>query len=122
MTTLMEIKDSLQRIDQELARVRVAVERLDGLHREHEGQQLSDEQSQATPSLPPEATPARWPASHRLVDKEPLRKTVDALFERLGIADVEPIGAEALQEQMRQHGINAEDNIFSRGIIEMREE
>ncbi len=33
-----------------------------------------------------------------------------------------PIGAEALQQMLIAEGINPEDNEFSRGIIEMREE
>jgi hypothetical protein len=34
----------------------------------------------------------------------------------------QPIGAEALRQMMIAEGINPEDNEFSRGIIEMREE
>src|SRR5262245_30680873 len=34
----------------------------------------------------------------------------------------EPIGAEQLQEMIRACGVKPEDNEFSRGIIEMREE
>lgn len=34
----------------------------------------------------------------------------------------EPVGAEKLQEMMIAEGVNPEDNQFSRGIIEMREE
>jgi hypothetical protein len=45
-----------------------------------------------------------------------------AMFKRMGIEHVQPIGTEKLQELMRQDGIKPEDNIFSRGIIEMREE
>jgi hypothetical protein len=33
-----------------------------------------------------------------------------------------PVGAEKLQEMMIAEGVNPEDNQFSRGIIEMREE
>jgi hypothetical protein len=36
--------------------------------------------------------------------------------------DVQPIGAEELQDMMLKEGIRPEDNIASRGIIEMREE
>jgi len=42
-------------------------------------------------------------------------------MEEMGIRG-EPIGAEALQARMIASGIKPEDNAFSRGIIEMREE
>jgi anti-sigma factor RsiW len=42
-------------------------------------------------------------------------------FEEMGITG-EPIGAEKVQEMMLAEGIRPEDNEFSRGIIEMREE
>jgi hypothetical protein len=42
-------------------------------------------------------------------------------MEQMGIQG-EPVGAERLQEMMRASGIRPEDNEFSRGIIEMREE
>ncbi|MCS6859079.1 MAG: hypothetical protein NZT92_02020 [Abditibacteriales bacterium] len=61
-------------------------------------------------------------AGIKFADKEPLRQAFDALFARMGISHVQPIGAEKLQEMMRKAGIKPEDNIFSRGIIEMREE
>ena len=41
--------------------------------------------------------------------------------EQMGIRG-EPIGAKKLQERMLASGINPEDNMLSRGIIEMREE
>jgi hypothetical protein len=41
--------------------------------------------------------------------------------EQMGIHG-EPIGAEKLQEMMLAEGIKPEENILSRGIIEMREE
>jgi hypothetical protein len=34
----------------------------------------------------------------------------------------QPIGAQKLRELLRQKGIRPEDNLFSRGIIAMREE
>lgn len=43
------------------------------------------------------------------------------VMEELGISG-EPIGAEKVQEMMAACGIKPEDNEFSRGIIEMREE
>ncbi len=44
-----------------------------------------------------------------------------AAMREMGISG-EPVGAEKLQEMMIAEGINPEDNDFSRGIIEMREE
>lgn len=43
------------------------------------------------------------------------------VMEELGISG-EPIGAEELQKMFAECGIKPEDNEFSRGIIEMREE
>jgi len=61
-------------------------------------------------------------AGRPCVDKEPLRRAFDELFEQMGIEDKEPIGIEALHERMLKSGIRPEDNLLSRGIIEMREE
>ena len=47
---------------------------------------------------------------------------LDRLFEKMGIPpDFEPGSIEELHESMRQSGIRAEDNEFSRAIIEERE-
>ena len=49
-------------------------------------------------------------------------KILDELFEKLGIPpDFDPGTIEDLRESMRQNGIRAEDNEFSRAIIEERE-
>jgi hypothetical protein len=45
----------------------------------------------------------------------------DKAMEEMGIRG-EPVGAEKLQQMMRDAGIRPEENLFSRGIIEMREE
>jgi hypothetical protein len=55
------------------------------------------------------------------VDREKLKKWLDEWFKQMGI-DVQPIGAEKLQEMMLKEGIRPEDNILSKGIMEMREE
>ena len=47
--------------------------------------------------------------------------TMAKVLADLGISG-EPIGAEKLQQMMLADGINPEENQFSRGIIEMREE
>jgi hypothetical protein len=44
-----------------------------------------------------------------------------AAMREMGITG-KPVGAEKLQEMMIAEGVNPEDNQFSRGIIEMREE
>jgi len=55
-------------------------------------------------------------------ENEKLRPLMDEVFKALGATE-EPIGAEELQKMMIvECGINPEDNLFSRGIIEMREE
>ncbi|MGH9751410.1 MAG: hypothetical protein ACREA2_01380 [Blastocatellia bacterium] len=54
-------------------------------------------------------------------ENERLRPMIDKAFKALG-ATLEPIGAEKVQEMVAACGVNPEDNLFSRGIIEMREE
>ncbi|MDQ2731499.1 MAG: hypothetical protein M3Y56_07560 [Armatimonadota bacterium] len=73
------------------------------------------------------STPSAQPPKRRLrniqvADKEPLRKAFDEIFERLGIEDTGPVGVEELHRRQLEDGINPEDCILSRGIIEMREE
>jgi len=46
----------------------------------------------------------------------------DKAMRDMGIADVEPIPAEELQQMMLVEGIRPEDNEFSRAIIQAREE
>jgi hypothetical protein len=53
--------------------------------------------------------------------KEKLQPIVDEVFKKMGIHG-EPIGAENVQKMIAACGIKPEDNEFSRGIIEMREE
>ena len=55
------------------------------------------------------------------LQKEKLRPIIAEVFERMGIRG-EPIGAENVQKMIAACGIKPEDNEFSRGIIEMREE
>ena len=50
-------------------------------------------------------------------------EVLDRIFEKMGIPpDFDPGSIEELRESMRQHGIRAEDNEFSRAIIAEREE
>lgn len=53
-------------------------------------------------------------------NKKENAKIVHKIFKKVGISG-EPIPAEELQARMAQHGIRAEDNEFSRAIIEERE-
>ena len=55
-------------------------------------------------------------------DAHRAKEALDRIFEKMGIPpDFELRPLEKLHESMRQHGIRAEDNEFSRAIIEERE-
>ena len=55
-------------------------------------------------------------------DAKIAEEVLDRLFEKMGIPpDFDPGSIEDLHESMRQHGIRAEDNEFSRAIIAERE-
>jgi hypothetical protein len=56
------------------------------------------------------------------VDKEPLRQTFAEILKQISAETVEAGDPEKLQRDMAARGIKPEDNIFSSGIIEMREE
>ena len=50
------------------------------------------------------------------------KEALDRIFEKMGIPpDFDPGSIEELHKSMRQHGIRAEDNEFSRAIIAERE-
>ena len=53
-------------------------------------------------------------------NKERNAEIIQSMFAKMGISG-EPIPAEELQARMAQQGIRAEDNEFSRAIIEERE-
>ena len=55
-------------------------------------------------------------------DAHRTKEILDKIFEEMGIPpDFDPGSIEDLHESMRQHGICAEDNEFSRAIIAERE-
>ena len=55
-------------------------------------------------------------------DAHRAKEVLDRIFEKMGIPpDFDPGSIEDLRESMRQHGIRAEDNEFSRAIIAERE-
>ena len=68
---------------------------------------------------------AIWTPREILVESERAQAEAEAAWawakEQMGIHG-EPIGAEKLRERMLASGIKPEENILSRGIVEMREE
>ncbi len=102
-TTIDELLIRTDRIEQELAEVRQALEEF-----------------RPTKSLTPEERAAA--RLERVRSKnEKLTLLIDKAFEKMGITG-EPIGAEKLQEMLAAEGVEPEENSFSRGIIKMREE
>lgn len=100
-TTLEELEKRVARVEQELARLRQLLEK-----------------------PPADETPAERGARllrEAKVSQAAISAAVAKAFEEMGITG-EPIGAEKVQEMMLACGIKPEDNEFSRGIIEMREE
>ena len=59
------------------------------------------------------------PASN-IANKKEATRIINELLERMGIADVDPIPTEEVRKSMASR-IRAEDNEFSRAIIEERE-
>ncbi len=55
------------------------------------------------------------------VDKVTLRPIVIKAFEQMGLRG-QPVGPEKVQEMIAACGVQAEANLFSRGIIEARQE
>jgi 7-keto-8-aminopelargonate synthetase-like enzyme len=85
---------------------------------EGEVQQLHAQLKQLLAEQPPMASPA---SRIRFIDKEKLRSLTAETFQKMGI-DNQPIGAENVQQMIADCGVKPEDNLFSRGVIEMREE
>lgn len=61
------------------------------------------------------------PKNHKTTDKQHEAQTIQKMREHLGIADIELMPLKELRKSMARHGIRAEDNEFSRSIIEERE-
>ena len=53
-------------------------------------------------------------------NKQENAKVIESVFEEIGLTGT-PIPAEELQERMLKNGVRAEDNEFSRAIIQERE-
>jgi hypothetical protein len=99
--TLEELTKRLALVEQEVARLRQLVEK-----------------------APPEETPAGRGARllrEAKANQPAISAAVAEAFEEMGITG-EPVGAEKLREMMAACGIKAEEVVFSREIIAMREE
>ena len=100
-TTVKELAKRVSELEQEVARLRELVEK-----------------------KPREETPAERGARllrEAKASQAAISAAVAKAFEQMGITG-EPVGVEKLREMMIASGIKPEDNVFSRGIIEMREE
>ncbi len=111
-------KETLETIIQRLDRLEKIVAELN--------QKLSSVVEEVATDVPmgPEArAKMRGAEALRNNKKDALAKeALDRIFEEMGIPpDFDPGSIEDLHESMRQHGIRAEDNEFSRAIIEERE-
>lgn len=61
------------------------------------------------------------PKADKTADQQREAQSIQKMREHLGIADIELMPLEELRKSMARHGIRAEDNEFSRAIIEERE-
>jgi hypothetical protein len=106
--SVVQIESDLMRLEAEVA---------EALRRVREIKLTQEEPTQ-------KLTPEEWWAARieRVRAKnERLRPFMGKAFKALG-ATLEPVGAEKVQEMVAACGVNPEDNLFSQGIIEMREE
>ena len=62
--------------------------------------------------------PANKQRTFRITDKQYEAQVIQKMREHLGIASIELMPLEELRKSMARHGIRAEDNEFSRAIIE----
>jgi hypothetical protein len=98
---LNELREKIIKVESELAEIRLGLEQLaDSLNQDKE----SD-----------------WLDKIDRVDMKSWKEWLDKWIKQIGITD-EPISAKELQELALQEGIRPEDNLFSSGIINMREE
>jgi len=103
----------LDEVTSRLGEVRAALEQLPAAGEEGPAEAVADQRSK-------EITTDRLRVV-RFVDKEKLQPIVDKAFAEMGVRG-EPIGAEKVQEMIAACGVRPEDNVLSRGIIDMREE
>lgn len=83
--------------------------------------QLSWIADELVPNPPMDCGTGAEVIAHYRKDKKESAKIFRELLDKMGIAEVEPIPIEELRKSMVLHGIRAEDNEFSRAIIEERE-
>jgi len=101
-----ELKEKVAHIQQELLEVQAALD------------EIASTGSPAATSIP---TRHRVLANRLALSKGPLQAALAAMFKEMGIDSLEPIGAPKLHERMLQDGVRPEDNLFSSGIVAMRE-
>ena len=112
-------KETLETITQRLDRLEKTVAEMD--------QKLASVVDGVVPDVPldPEARAKIRGAEsfkNNKHDAQRREEILDRIFEKMGIPpDFDPGSIEDLHESMRQHGIRAEDNEFSRAIIAERE-
>ena len=68
-----------------------------------------------------DASKPATPKNHKAMDDQYEAQVIQKMREHLGLADIELMPLEELRKSMARHGIRAEDNEFSRAIIEERE-
>ena len=105
-------KETLETITQRLDRLEQAVAEVN--------LQLSGLVDALVPNPPKDYKTGEEVMAYYGRNKKQNAKIVHKMFEKMEISG-EPIPAEELQARMAQHGIRAEDNEFSRAIIEGRE-
>jgi hypothetical protein len=101
--TLVRLKTKIDRIKREMVEIEQLCE------------ELAEQREPSTSGL----LQARLEQGRQ--EKEALRQIADQTLAEMGIHR-QPIPAEELQRMMLECGIKPEENLFSRGIIEMREE
>jgi hypothetical protein len=99
-TTLEELDQRLGKLEQEMAEIRRLLSR---------------------PPVREGAPSALQLVEEALRDKPRLQAVWAKALEQMGIAG-EPVPPEKLRQMMAEAGIKPEENLFSRGIEEMREE
>lgn len=105
-------KDTLETIAQRLDRLEQAIAEVDI--------RLSELVDALVPNRPRDCKTGEEVMAYYGWNKKENAQIVRKMFEKMGISG-EPIPAEDLQARMAQRGIRAEDNEFSRAIIEERE-
>ncbi len=103
---VQELADKVLRLEKKVADLRQLEQEVAGLRQELDALRRQ---------MPPTNG-----AKIRFVDQESLNRLVDKLFADLGVEEVKPIGAEALQKMMADEGLKP--NELSQGIIAARTE